>query len=162
MSGSYAQVYARALNDPEGFWSEAAEALHWERRWDRVLDDSRPPFYRWFAGGRINTCYNAVDRHCAERADQPALIYDSPVTGSVSQLSFAQLKDEVARCAGALRRYGVEPGDYEHGGIALLAALADALGPAWTPAHEAAWCKLYRLIAETMLDGATAGMFCRR
>jgi len=59
-------------------------------------------------------------------------------------------------------RYGVEPGDYEHGGIALLAALADALGPDWTPAHEAAWRKLYRLIAETMLDGATAGMFCRR
>jgi propionyl-CoA synthetase len=108
---SYAQAYARALTDPEGFWGEAAEALHWERRWDRVLDDARPPFYRWFAGGRLNTCYNAVDRHLAERADQPALIHDSPVTGGIATLTFAQLKDEVARCAGALRKQGVGPGD---------------------------------------------------
>jgi propionyl-CoA synthetase len=108
---SYAQAYARALNDPDGFWSEAAAALHWERRWDRVLDDSRPPFYRWFTGGRLNTCYNAVDRHLAERADQPALIHDSPVTGSISTLTFAELKDQVARCAGALRKHGVGPGD---------------------------------------------------
>jgi propionyl-CoA synthetase len=108
---SYAEAYARALNDPDGFWGEAAEALHWERRWDRVLDDSRPPFYRWFTGGRLNTCYNAVDRHLAERADQPALIHDSPVTGSISTLTFAELKDQVARCAGALRKHGVGPGD---------------------------------------------------
>src|SRR5918996_821251 len=108
---SYAQAYARALNDPDRFWGEAAEALHWERRWDRVLDDSRPPFYRWFVGGRLNTCYNAVDRHLAERADQPALIHDSPVTGTTRTLTFAELKDEVARCAGALRKHGVGPGD---------------------------------------------------
>jgi propionyl-CoA synthetase len=111
MSRTYEQVYARALSDPEGFWGEAAEALDWERRWDRVLDDSRPPFYRWFAGGRINTCHNALDRHCAARADQPALIHDSPVTGSIRSLTFAELKDQVARCAGALRRHGVGPGD---------------------------------------------------
>jgi propionyl-CoA synthetase len=108
---SYAEAYARALNDPEGFWGEAAEALHWERRWDRVLDDARPPFYRWFPGGRLNTCYNVLDRHLAERAEQPALIHDSPVTGSIRTLTFAALKDEVARCAGALRQQGVGPGD---------------------------------------------------
>ncbi len=108
---SYAQAYARAASDPEGFWAEAAEALEWERRWDRVLDDSRPPFYRWFSGGRLNTCHNAVDRHVAERGDQLALIHDSPVTGSVRTLTFAELKDQVARCAGALRRYGAVPGD---------------------------------------------------
>jgi propionyl-CoA synthetase len=108
---SYAEAYARSLKDPEGFWGEAAEALHWERRWDRVLDDARPPFYRWFTGGRLNTCYNAVDRHLAARADQPALIHDSPVTGSIRTLTFAALKDEVARCAGALRQQGVGPGD---------------------------------------------------
>ena len=108
---SYTQAYARALSDPEGFWGEAAEALHWERRWNRVLDDSRPPFYRWFAGGQINTCYNAVDRHLAERAGQPALIHDSPVTGNIGTLTFAELKDQVARCAGALRKHGVGPGD---------------------------------------------------
>jgi propionyl-CoA synthetase len=111
MSDRYAQAYARALNDPEGFWGEAAEALHWERRWDRVLDDQHPPFYRWFTGGRLNTCYNALDRHLAERAHQPALIHDSPVTGSISTLTFAELKDQVARCAGALRKLGVGQGD---------------------------------------------------
>jgi propionyl-CoA synthetase len=99
------------MTDPEGFWGEAAEALEWERRWDRVLDDRQPPFYRWFAGGRLNTCHNAVDRHVAARGDQPALIYDSPVTGSVRTVTFAELKDQVARCAGALRKQGVGPGD---------------------------------------------------
>ena len=84
MRGNYQEIYARSLQDPEGFWAEAAEALDWERRWDRVLDDARPPFYRWFAGGRLNTCYNAVDRHVAAgRGAQLALIHDSPVTGSV-------------------------------------------------------------------------------
>jgi propionyl-CoA synthetase len=58
----YAETYCRSLERPEEFWAEAAEAIDWERRWDRVLDDSRPPFYRWFAGGRLNTCWNAVDR----------------------------------------------------------------------------------------------------
>ena len=64
-AATYQEIYARSLHDPEGFWAEAAEALVWDRRWDRVLDDARPPFYRWFAGGRLNTCYNAVDRHVA-------------------------------------------------------------------------------------------------
>src|SRR6516165_11291565 len=59
----YPEVYSRSLREPERFWAEAAEALHWERRWDRVLDDSRPPFYRWFRGGRLSTCYNALDVH---------------------------------------------------------------------------------------------------
>jgi propionyl-CoA synthetase len=111
MGGNYQATYARSLSDPDGFWAEAAEALEWERRWDRVLDDSRPPFYRWFSGGRLNTCHNAVDRHVAARGDQPALIYDSPVTGSVRTVTFAELKDQVARCAGALRKQGVGPGD---------------------------------------------------
>src|SRR5512132_94407 len=63
MAGSYQETYARALTEPEAFWAEAAEALDWQRRWERVLDDRRPPFYRWFAGGLLNTCHNAVDRH---------------------------------------------------------------------------------------------------
>jgi propionyl-CoA synthetase len=71
--GRYDDVYHRSLSDPEGFWGEAAEAIDWERRWDRVLDDSNPPFFRWFRGGRLNTCWNALDRHVASgRADQPA------------------------------------------------------------------------------------------
>jgi propionyl-CoA synthetase len=71
---SYDQVYARSLTDPEGFWGEAAQAVHWEKPWDRVLDDSNPPLYRWFAGGGLNTCYNALDRHVeGERCDPDTL-----------------------------------------------------------------------------------------
>jgi propionyl-CoA synthetase len=112
MRGSFEQIYARSLRDPEGFWAEAAEAIDWERRWDRVLDDSRPPFYRWFQGGRLNTCHNAVDRHVeAGRGGQLALIHDSPLTGRVRTLTFAELQDQVARFAGALRQQGVGQGD---------------------------------------------------
>ena len=107
MRGSYQEIYARSLQDPEGFWAEAAEALDWDRRWDRVLDDARPPFYRWFAGGRLNTCYNAVDRHVeAGRGDQLALIYDSPVTGSVRTLTYRA----AAGPGRALRRRAAAPG----------------------------------------------------
>lgn len=112
MAGKYQETYARAINDPDGFWAEAAEALEWQRRWDRVLDDSRPPFYRWFAGGQINTCHNAVDRHAdGGRGDQLAIIYDSPVTETVRTLTFRELRDQVARCAAVLRRQGIGPGD---------------------------------------------------
>jgi len=109
---AYRDAYRRAHEDPEGFWSERAEALHWERRWDRVLDASRAPFYRWFTGGRINTCYNALDRHVEQgRGEQAALIYDSPVTGTVVRLTYRELRERVARFAGALAAQGVGRGD---------------------------------------------------
>ncbi|HEX6142015.1 MAG TPA: propionyl-CoA synthetase [Geminicoccaceae bacterium] len=112
MGGAFEDIYARSLRDPEGFWGEAAEAIHWERRWDRVLDATRPPFYRWFSGGRLNTCFNAVDRHVeAGRGDQAAIIYDSPVTGTVRTISYRELQDQVARFGGMLRGQGVEVGD---------------------------------------------------
>jgi len=108
----YSDTYRRSLEDPEGFWGEAAKGIDWIKRWDRVLDDSRPPFYRWFAGGELNTCYNALDRHVASgRAEQPALIYDSPVTDTVATYTYAELTDRVARLAGAIRSLGVEKGD---------------------------------------------------
>src|SRR5258707_10015336 len=100
------------MADPGGFWAEAAEAIDWERRWDSVLDDSNKPFYRWFAGGRLNTCWNALDRHVAGgRAEQTALIYDSPVAATKQSWSYRALRDEVARLAGALRSMGVGKGD---------------------------------------------------
>ncbi len=109
---NYAEAYRRSIEDPDGFWGEAAEAIHWDRKWDRVLDDSNKPFYRWFAGGMMNTCYNAVDRHVeAGRGDQAALIYDSPVTGSKKTYSYRELQDQVARFAGGLRSLGVDKGD---------------------------------------------------
>ena len=106
------EVYNRSLADPEGFWSEAAEAIHWEKKWDTLIDDSNPPFYRWFAGAECNTCYNAVDRHVEEgRADQLAVIYDSPITGSKKTFTYRELQAEVAKCAGVLKKHGVSKGD---------------------------------------------------
>lgn len=108
----YRKIWQRSLEDPEGFWAEAAEAISWERRFDRVLDQSRPPFYRWFVGGLLNTCWNAVDRHVAAgRANQIALIYDSPVTNTIRTLTYAELQAQVARFAGAMVRLGVRKGD---------------------------------------------------
>jgi propionyl-CoA synthetase len=109
---SYDCVYRRSLEDPEGFWGEAASAIHWFEPWKKVLDDSRPPFHRWFEGGRLNTCYNCLDRHVeGGRAEQKALIYDSPVTGTIRSFTYRELRDEVARFAGALRRQGLSRGD---------------------------------------------------
>ncbi|MBM3694665.1 MAG: propionyl-CoA synthetase [Actinobacteria bacterium] len=110
--GGYRQAHARSLADPEGFWGEAAAAIDWEHPCSRVLDASHPPFYRWFPDGRLNTCHNAVDRHIAAgRGDQVALVYDSPVTGTVRRFTYRELGDEAARVAGGLRSLGVEQGD---------------------------------------------------
>jgi propionyl-CoA synthetase len=112
MKSVYDEAYERSLTDRAGFWGAVAEDLYWERRWDRVFDDSRPPFYRWFTGGMLNTCYNALDLHIDRgRGKQRALIYDSPVTGTVKSFTYLELRDEVARCAGMLVRQGVAKGD---------------------------------------------------
>ncbi|BAO93148.1 propionyl-CoA synthetase [Caballeronia cordobensis] len=105
-------IYARSLSDPPGFWGQAAQNISWHKSWSRVLDDDNAPFYHWFAGGELNTCYNAVDRHVeAGRSAQPAIIYDSPVTGTVQTITYAELKDLVARFAGVLKARGVNKGD---------------------------------------------------
>src|SRR5919198_4015380 len=110
--GRFDEVYRRSLDDPEAFWAEAAAAIDWDEPWERVLDGSRAPFSRWFAGGRMNTCHNALDRHVEHgRADQAALIYDSPVTDTVATFTYAELRDAVARFAGALAAQGVGRGD---------------------------------------------------
>jgi len=112
MPSTQDQTYARWRADPEPFWAEAAEAVHWYRRWNQVLDASRASFYRWFSGGVVNTCYNALDRHVAAgRADQPALIYDSPVTQTVACFTYRDLLDRVSRFAGVLLGQGVKRGD---------------------------------------------------
>jgi len=112
MASGYDAAYARSLADPAGFWGDAAEAIHWDRRWDRVLDDSNPPFYRWFRGGILNSCYNALDRHVDEgHGDRRALIYDSAVTGRIRRFTYRELRDRVARFAGALADAGVGKGD---------------------------------------------------
>jgi propionyl-CoA synthetase len=108
----FQSVYDRSLHDPDGFWAEAAEDVHWIKRWHKVLDDSNKPFYRWFSGGEVNTCYDALDVHIeGGRGDQAALIYDSPVTGKIKTFSYTELRDKVARFAGALAAMGVEKGE---------------------------------------------------
>ena len=109
---SYAAMHRRSITEREDFWAEAAEAIHWSKRWDRILDDDNAPFYRWYPGGELNTCYNALDRHIDEgRGDQAALIYDSPVTDTKTTITFDALRDQSARCAGVLASLGVSRGD---------------------------------------------------
>ena len=110
--GRYQEMFDRSLQDPEGFWGEAAKALRWRKKWDRVLDQSRPELPQWFQGGQINTCENALDLHIESgRADQLALIWDSAVTGSVAKFTYRELRNEVALFAGALKKLGVRKGD---------------------------------------------------
>ena len=110
--GRYTEAFRRSIEDPEGFWGGAVQGIDWYRQPAVVLDRSSPPFYRWFSGGVLNTCFNAVDRHVRDgRGDQAALIYDSPVTGTCRTLTYRQLLDQVARFAGVLRGLGAGAGD---------------------------------------------------
>ena len=110
--GRYEDVFHRSLTDPAGFWAEAARAIDWYTEPETILDDGNPPFYRWFRGGTLNTCHNALDRHVdGGRAEQRALIYDSPVTAAKKTFTFGELRDETARFAGVLANLGIEKGD---------------------------------------------------
>ena len=110
--GLYSTTYKYAQSHPEEFWGEAAEQLVWQRRWDKVLDDTNSPFTKWFSGGKINTCYNALDVHLAAgRGEQAAIIYDSAVTGTKEILSYQDLYERVSAFAGVLVKYGVTYGD---------------------------------------------------
>ncbi|TGD64638.1 propionyl-CoA synthetase [Tabrizicola sp. WMC-M-20] len=108
----YSEIYAKWQADPEGFWMEAAGAIDWARKPSHALNDSRAPLYEWFTDGMVNTCWNAVDRHVlAGRGKQPAIIHDSPVTGTKHVITYAELLDRVSRLAGALKAKGVTKGD---------------------------------------------------
>jgi propionyl-CoA synthetase len=110
--GEYEDIFRASTDDPEAFWLRAAQGIDWHKEPTRALDDSRPPFYRWFPDGELNVCHNALDRHVeAGRGAQPALIHDSPVTGTTRTYTYEQLRDEVARFAGVLAGLGVGRGD---------------------------------------------------
>ncbi len=112
MTGRYDEIHARSLADPNGFWGEAAEAIHWFKKPELILDDRDPQRPRWFTGGETNAAFNALDRHVeAGRGDQAAIIYDSPVTDTISTRTFREMRDEVARFAGVLQKLGVGYGD---------------------------------------------------
>ncbi|NYT05378.1 MAG: propionyl-CoA synthetase [Methanomicrobiales archaeon] len=109
---AYRMIYEASLRDPEGFWGKAADEVVWDTPWDTVLESTGAPLYRWFAGGAMNTCYNALDRHCdAGHGDRIALVYDSPVTNTIRRYTYRELLDAVARCAGGLAGLGVGKGD---------------------------------------------------
>lgn len=107
----YEAFYRRSIDEPEAFWAEQAQLIDWQTPPRRILDDSNPPFTRWFAGGRTNLCHNAVDRHLKDRADQAALIYVSTEAGAERVYTFRELHTEVQRTAAMLRELGVGKGD---------------------------------------------------
>ncbi len=107
----YQSFHRRSIEDRDGFWRDEARLVDWQAPFSQVLDYSRPPFARWFVGGRTNLCHNAVDRHLAQRKDQPALIYLSTETGEEAQYTYAQLHDEVNCVAAMLKAHGVGRGD---------------------------------------------------
>ena len=108
----YEEVYASWKQDPEQFWMQAAEAIDWDRKPTRALFDDNAPLYEWFCDGRVNTCYNAVDRHVvAGHGDRAAIIHDSPISGTKETITYAELQARVAALAGALRANGIEKGD---------------------------------------------------
>ena len=112
MRSGYEEAFHESISDPEKFWGGIAERVHWYRKYDRVLNRDNPPWYPWFEGGMVNSCYSALDYHVEHGLkDRMALIYDSPVTGKVRKYSYGELRDLVARCAGGLTRLGVVKGD---------------------------------------------------
>jgi hypothetical protein len=109
---NYEDLYRESLDNPEAFWGKAAKGIRWERKWDCVLDNSHSPFVKWFSGAVLNTCYNAVDFHVENgRGTQNAVIYDSPVTDTIREFTYAELKARVSRIAGFLKELWVVKGD---------------------------------------------------
>ena len=112
MTDAFSEIQAAAQADPQAFWATAAEDIHWMSPYSTILNDDNPPFYRWFEGGTLNTCYNALDRHIDEgRGDQLALIYDSPVTNTKQTFTYRELTEKVAHFAGAMQAQGLGYGD---------------------------------------------------
>ena len=109
---SYDQAYGAWQRDPQAWWAEVAEGITWTKRWDTMFDPSAGAYGQWFAGAMLNTCFNALDRHVdAGRGDQPALIWDSPMTGTIVTHTYRQMRDRTAKVAGALAKLGVTRGD---------------------------------------------------
>ncbi|MEI6127882.1 MAG: propionyl-CoA synthetase [Pseudomonadota bacterium] len=112
MAGEYKKAYEESISNPSTFWDKKAADITWYKKYDKVFDDSDKPFYKWFVGGELNTCYNAVDYHVENgRADQLALIYDSPVTKTVKKYTYRELQDYVSTFAGVLSALGLQKGD---------------------------------------------------
>ncbi|KAK4872012.1 hypothetical protein RN001_016136 [Aquatica leii] len=111
-SAVYQEVYKKSLEHPEKFWEEVAHSVVWTKPWDKIVDNSNEPFTKWFVGGELNACYNAVDRHVENgKGSKIALIHDSPLTNTVQKTTYTELLDNVSHLAGALAKLGVSKGD---------------------------------------------------
>ena len=133
----YATLHSASISNPTDFWAKAAEGIEWAQRWDNVLEQKDSTTYRWFSGGKLNTCFNALDRHVqGGRANQAAIIYDSPVTDSQRKISYAELLSEVELFAGVLAANGASKGDRViiYMPISLRQSSPFSLAPGW------AWC----------------------
>ena len=111
MGSKYQEFHRRSIEDRDAFWGEQARLVDWHKPYEKVLDYAKPPFAKWFVGGEINLCHNAVDRHLKDRANQPALIYISTETGEQKTYTYAELHAEVQRMAAVLQSLGVGKGD---------------------------------------------------
>src|SRR5690349_9898281 len=112
INSRYDEVYARSMADPEGFWAEAAREIDWFKPAEKIFDRDMGLYGRWFAGAIVNTCYNALDRHVARgRADQLALIHDSPLAGTVIRLTYSEMLREVQALAAVMQEFGLAKGD---------------------------------------------------
>jgi len=111
MGGKYEAFFRKSIDAREEFWAAEAEKIHWHKKWDQVLDYSRPPFSRWFVGGLTNTCYNCVDRHLDTRGDQAAITWISTEVNQERTLTYRELYNEVNAYAAVLKAHGIGPGD---------------------------------------------------
>ncbi|MFP5483273.1 MAG: AMP-binding protein, partial [Gammaproteobacteria bacterium] len=110
-NGTYQNLYDESIRNPKGFWARQADLIHWQKPFEKVLDDSKPPFAAWYVGGETNLCYNAVDRHLDQLGDKPALIYVSTEVDQEKVYTFRQLHQEVQIAAAMLQKMGVKKGD---------------------------------------------------
>ena len=112
MPGNFDEISKKSINNPENFWQEASNDIFWFKKPTKILNKSNPPFYKWFEDGITNTCYNALDIHIDRgKGKRTALIYDSPITGKKSKLTYEELRLKVSKFAGALKDQGVNKGD---------------------------------------------------
>lgn len=108
---NYQEIYQNWQNDPEGFWQQAADKIHWDKQWNQVFDENDGPYGRWFKGAMCNTCYNCLDVHVKDRPGQAALIYHSAMTDEEKSISYEDLRDEVAYFASVLKKQNIQKGD---------------------------------------------------
>ena len=112
MPKKFNEIYQESIKNPENFWRQASENIFWFKKPSKILNKSNPPFYKWYEDGVTNTCYNALDFHIDQgKGGKTALIYDSPITGNKSKLSYGELRSKVSKFAGALKNQGVDKGD---------------------------------------------------